>query len=122
MVSPQVPDQILWGGQGQAISRLLLGHDPQIPQTFKLDPSQLLHFQTPLVHSTRPLQDAIDLANFLVDMAKTYFAFLPGADIVSGDTDIATVTKHEGFKWINRKHYYPVQFNRRNTDHVAGKS
>lgn len=122
LVSPQVPDQILWGGQGQAISRLLLGHDPLIPQTFKLDPSQFLDLQTPLVHSTMPLQDAIDLANFLVDMTKTYFAFLPGADIVSGDTDIATVTKHEGFKWINRKHYYPAEFNRRNTDHVTGKS
>ena len=120
-VSPQVPDQILWGGQGQAISRLLLGYDPLLPQTFQMDPSQLTHLHTPLVHSTMPLQDAIDLANFLVDMTKTYFAFLPGADIVAGDTDIATVTKHEGFKWINRKHYYPSEYNRRDTGHVTGK-
>ena len=58
---------------------------------------------------------------FLVEMTKTYFAFLPGADIVAGDTDIVTVTKHEGFKWINRKHYYPADLNRRNTDHVTGQ-
>lgn len=60
LVSSQVPDQILRGGQGQAISRLLLGHDPLIPQTFKLGPSQFSNFQTPLVHSTMPLQDAIE--------------------------------------------------------------
>jgi hypothetical protein len=49
-----------------------------------------------------PIQDAIDLADFLAETAKRYFRFLPGADIVGGDTDIATVTRHEGFKWINR--------------------
>ena len=66
-----------------------------------------------------PVQDAIDLADFLVDMTTKYFAFLPGADIVAGDTDIATVTKHEGFKWIRRKHYYPAHLNRRTTDHAT---
>jgi len=121
LTPPEVPDQILWGGQIQAITRLLLGCDPGIVQDFNLNYSQLLPFQTPLVHSTMPLQDAIDLANFLVDMTKKYFAFLPGADIVAGETDIATVTKHEGFKWINRKHYYPADINRRNTGHVTGK-
>ncbi|MCY4461698.1 MAG: hypothetical protein OXC26_15090 [Albidovulum sp.] len=48
-----------------------------------------------------------------------YFAFLLGADIVAGDTDIATDTKHEGFKWIRRKHYYSEYLNRRKTDHAA---
>ena len=74
---------------------------------------------TPLVHSSMPVQDAIDLADFLVDLTKRYFAFLPGANVVGGDTEIATVTKHEGFKWIKRKHYYSEQLNRRDTDHAA---
>ncbi len=121
LVAPEIPDHILWGGQTQAISRLLVGYDPLIPQTFNLDISKLKQFQTPLVHSAMPLQDAIDLAYFLVDMTKKYFAYLPGADIVAGDTDIATVTKHEGFKWINRKHYYQAEFNRRNAGHVTGQ-
>ncbi len=43
---------------------------------------------------------------------------VPGADIVGGETDIATVTKHEGFKWIRRKHYYPPELNLMETDHV----
>ena len=67
--------------------------------------------ETPLVHSSMPVQDAIDLADFLVDVTKRYFAFLPGANVVGGDTEIATVTKHEGFKWIKRKHYYPGHLN-----------
>ncbi|MCY4150606.1 MAG: hypothetical protein OXF73_14905, partial [Gammaproteobacteria bacterium] len=65
------------------------------------------------------VQDAINLADFLVDMTKRHAAFLPGADTVGGDTDIATVTKHEGFKWIRRKHYYSPQLNTRGTDHAT---
>jgi len=126
---PETEDIVLWGGQIQAISRLLLGHDPQlhnvlqsqIPNTDQLQQvrSELLKLQTPLVNASMPVQDAINLADFLVDMTKRYFAFLPGADIVADDTDIATVTKHEGFKWIRRKHYYSPQFNRRETDHAS---
>jgi len=71
-----------------------------------------------LVHAAMPVVDAINLADFLVDLTKRYFRFLPGADIVGGATDIATVTKHEGFKWIRRKHYYPPELNPQETDHV----
>lgn len=119
LVQPETSNRILWGGQIQAISRLLLGCDPQIAQTMNLDANELLKFHTPLVDASMPVQDAINLAEFLVDMTKRYFAFLPGADIVAGDTDVATVTKHEGFKWIRRKHYYPPQLNRRETGHAT---
>ena len=37
LVQPEASNQILWGGQIQAISRLLLGCDPQIVQTMNLD-------------------------------------------------------------------------------------
>jgi hypothetical protein len=37
--------------------------------------------------------------------------FLPGADTVGGDTDIAVVTKHEGFKWVRRKHFFNATLN-----------
>ena len=65
-----------------------------------------------------PVKDAIELADFLSTTTKSYYRFLPGADIVGGDTDIAVVTKHEGFKWIKRKHYYPAHLNPLETDHV----
>jgi len=53
-----------------------------------------------------PVQDAIDLADFLIETTKRFVRFLPGADTVGGDTDIAVVTKHEGYKWVRRKHYF----------------
>ncbi|PPD15135.1 MAG: hypothetical protein CTY25_07615 [Methylobacterium sp.] len=64
-----------------------------------------------------PIQDAIELADFLVDVTKRYFRFKPGADTVGGDTDIAVVTRYERFKWIKRKHFYPAELNPRETGH-----
>ena len=119
LVQPEATNRILWGGQTQAISRLLLGCDPRIVQAMNLNAIELSNFHTPLVNPLMPVQDAIDVAEFLVDMTKKYIAFLPEADIVAGDTDIATVTKYEGFKWIRRKHYYLPHLNRRETDHVT---
>ena len=72
-----------------------------------------------VVMPTMPVQDAIELASFLTEMSKSYFRFLPGADIVGGDTDIAVVTRHEGFKWIKRKHFYPSDLNPLETDHAT---
>lgn len=119
-----------WGGQPKAIQRLILGYDAEmlpdalVASGMPLEAVEPLigqvqqRLMTPLVHPAMPVQDAIRLTEFLVDMTKRYFAFLPGADIVGGSTDIATVTKHEGFKWIRRKHYYDPSLNPRETDHV----
>ena len=120
---------VAWGGQIGPIARLLLGFDNELGSVLiaaGLDPAVvdplLLQVQgrleTPLVHEAMPVIDAINLADFLVDLTKRYFRFLPYADIVGGATDIATVTKHEGFKWIKRKHYYPSELNPQETDHV----
>lgn len=130
LVADQQEDgHVSWGGQPKAIQRLLLGYDAEMADALMaaglpeatIDPllgQVQQRLMTPLVHSAMPMQDAIALADFLVDLTKRYFAFLPGADIVGGATDIATVTKHEGFKWIRRKHYYPPDLNPRETDHV----
>jgi len=120
---------VSWGGQPQAINRLLLGFDPAIADALvdfgvpegaisELMAQLQARLATPLVHSAMPIQDAIKLADFLVELTKRYFAFLPGADVVGGATDVATVTKHEGFKWIRRKHHYDAALNPRETDHV----
>ena len=118
--------QLIWGGQIRAISRLILGCDPLLGSTLerrghtKQDIASITQsLATPLVHSSMPVQDAIDLASFLVDVAKKYSAFMPGANVVGGDTDVATVTKHEGFKWIKRKYYYSRDLNPMETGHAA---
>ena len=125
LVRAEDDDTVLWGGQKRAIARLILGIDPDARSllvTRGIDGGEIdvvaKQMLTPLVHPAMPVQDAIDLADFLVDVTKRYLAFLPGANVVGGDTDIATVTRHEGFKWIRRKHYYPEHLNRMETDHV----
>ena len=58
-----------------------------------------------------PIKDAIDLAEFLVDLTEKFVRFSPGAQTVGGPIEIAAITEHEGFKWIKRKHYYDKSFN-----------
>ncbi len=127
---PGEPDGIFWGGQGEAIARLALGVDPSLIQILVsngMDPDlagQVFdtgrrNLQTGLVHATMPTIDAIRLAKFLVSTTIDYFSLKFGSDIVGGATDIATVTKYEGFKWIERKHYYPAGLNRETNGHVC---
>jgi hypothetical protein len=121
-------DRIFWGGQPEVINRLLFGFDETLfhalTETGTAEDASVAFIEglkeksaLPLVHAAMPVQDAIAVADFLVETTKRFFAFKPGADVVGGDTDIATVTKHEGFKWIRRKHYYPKNLNVE-TDHV----
>jgi len=66
-----------------------------------------------LVEAAMPIQDAIDLAEFLVDTTIQFSRFTPGAPLVGGPIEIAAITKHEGFKWIRRKHYFSEELNPR---------
>jgi hypothetical protein len=116
---------INWGGEGESIARLVLGFSPALPQVLasviKPPPSpddlgqlkNLLrdNLQAPLVFAPMPIQDAIDLAEWLVHTASMFSRFTPGAPSVGGPTESAAITKHEGFKWIRRKHYYDCKFN-----------
>lgn len=117
------------GGQPEALHRLVLGYSQLLPDALikaGLDAAvvngvlqsvaQNGDFQ--LVEPAMPAQDAIALVDFLAETVKTYVSFQPGPDTVGGRTDIAAVTKHEGFKWIRRKHYYPGELNPLETDHA----
>lgn len=120
---------VFWGGQPAPIQRLLIGFDPVIAEALLVagvTEEDLPHLigmirartEARLHDAAMPIQDAIDLVDFLVDTAKRYYRFLPGADTVGGDTDIAAVTRHEQFKWVKRKHFYPAHLNLRETDHA----
>jgi hypothetical protein len=120
---------ILFGGQPSAIHRLLFGFDQGLADALiagGLDPAGVpavvamlrSRLEVSMVAPTMPAIDAIDLADFLVETTKRYFRFLPGADIVGGDTDIAVVTRYEGFKWIRRKYFYSRDLNPLETGHV----
>jgi hypothetical protein len=107
-----------WNGEPEAVSRLVLGVSPQIQQVLHQHlgvPQQDIgkvaeviqqHLQRPLILPAMPIQDAIDLAVFLVDTTVQFSRFSPGAPTVGGPIEVAAITKHEGFRWIRRKYYF----------------
>lgn len=113
---------ISWFGDIDFLSRFILGFDPEMEILLKnndfdektIDKIISLiknNLSIPLGVSEMPIQDAIDLADFLVEICKKTSKFVPGPQIIGGPTDIAVITKHEGFKWIQRKHYYTQELN-----------
>ena len=112
----------MWWGQPEAIARILNGVSTDtIPALVNVgvDPAQAPmvenalrnQLSTPVVSPAMPIQDAVDLARFLVYATIQFVRFSPGNPTVGGPIDIATITKHEGFKWVARKHYYDSNLN-----------
>ena len=65
----------------------------------------------PLTFPGMPIGEVIDLAHFLVDATIKFVRFTPGHPTVGGPIEIAAMTRHEGFKWIQRKHHFPRDLN-----------
>lgn len=104
-------------GQPEAITRLVFGYTPKtlqklidlgVPDREAVD--FLVDF-APLAHPAMPIQDALDLVDFLADTTCAFTRFLPGHPTVARPIDLAAITKHEHFKWVRRKHYYPADRN-----------
>ncbi|HXY06664.1 MAG TPA: hypothetical protein VEI52_02325 [Terriglobales bacterium] len=112
-----------WGGDPEALNRLVAGVSSGLPtllqNLFKVSPAQLpqtmqviqQNLAAPLVLPAMPLQDAIDLAEFLVDVTIKFSRFMPGAPTVGGPIEIAAISKHEGFRWVRRKYYFDRELN-----------
>jgi len=132
---PQAPKQlrkpdeagISWGGMTEVLQRMVIGVSPgifdllaevsqprQAPAALasKLMPLIGARLQAPIVFAPMPIQDAIDVARFLVHSAIMFSRFSPGPNMVGGPIEIAAITKHESFKWISRKHYYDQSWNK----------
>lgn len=114
---------IVWRGVTDPITRLTLGFSERLPEVLVADLGlqddqvdaavEVLRdrlIDVP-VHPAMPIQDAIDLAEFLVEATKQWVRFLPGAPTVGGPTELAAVTKHEGFKWVQRKFFFQPDMN-----------
>lgn len=118
---------ISWLGGEDYLSRLIIGVDPRIEAmltqegfTDEETAKEIFevykrNFAIPVGTSEMPIQDAIDLARFLVYVSENLSMFSPGPQAVGGPIDIAVITKHEGFKWIQRKHYYTQELNINNS-------
>lgn len=120
---PNDESGVTWNGQPEAITRLIFGMGTELPAVL-LEDLQVSEDQVgpaidllkermgaQLVESAMPFQDAIGLAEFLVDLTIKFSKFLPGAPTVGGPIEVAAISKHEGFKWIQRKHYFESKLN-----------
>ncbi len=123
---------VTWSGVTEPVTRLVLGFSERLPevlvanfglpadsiqQTVQIMRDQL---NQQLVQASMPLKDAIDLAAFLANVAISYSAFAPGAPVIGGPLEIASISKHEGFRWIQRKYFYSEELNPPVTIGMAG--
>jgi hypothetical protein len=106
---------VMWDGQYEALNRLILGlgvdigsalakHGLPAEQARRLQEALVGDLGTTLSVPAMPIQDAIDLARFLVETTIGFVRFavlLPKS--VGGAVEIAAITKHEGFRWVQRK-------------------
>lgn len=125
LLRPEGQVGINWGGEQESIGRLILGFSPSLPnvlasliqptpsaeQIGQLTATLANTLQAPVAFAPMPIQDAIELAEWLVHTAEMFSRFIPGATSVGGPIESAAITKHEGFKWIRRKHYFQKSLN-----------
>jgi ribosomal protein L17 len=60
-----------------------------------------------------PKQELIELAEALVSITAVERKATSDEGTVGGPIDVAFITKHEGFVWIKRKHYFEAKMNPR---------
>jgi len=112
-----------WAGETEALDRLILGVGSRFVDALKqvglednaardLANEVWQRLRVDLHLPAMPIQDAIDFAHYLAETAVKFSQFSLRAPTVGGPIEIATITKHEGFKWVKRKHFYSEEFNR----------
>lgn len=125
LIRPKEEVGITWNGEIEPLTRLILGHGSHLQQTveraidlFKEKEAAnefiqrlKMESQVSILSPGMPLQDVIYLAEYLVDTAIKFAKYRPGAQTVGGPIEIAAISKHEGFKWVKRKHYFNTDLN-----------
>ncbi len=99
-----------WFGITEPIIRLHFGRDEGVIQIlsekFDISKEELhdalrsLEYQVPFAQM--PLQDAIEYANYMLNVVIGRFRFVIGPELCGGQIDIAAITQRE-FNWISRK-------------------
>ena len=99
-----------WFGATEAIIRLHFGRDQAvlkvISERFGIPEENVREALTPLQYqvpfAVMPLQDAIDYAHYMLNVAVGRYRFVVGPELCGGEIDVAAITQRE-FKWISRK-------------------
>lgn len=111
-----------WDGEYEAMDRLILGvgskfKDVLITEGVPGDQVEdganrvIGHLSVPIVLAAMPIKDAIDLATFMVETTIRFVGFNMRAATVGGPIEVAAITKHEGFKWVQRKLFFSEELN-----------
>jgi hypothetical protein len=105
----------LFGGQGEITARLLNGIDPPgaalIKRELTLDDVKFNDLTTKIGQSSGaqipyqflPLQDCVDLSILLVRTTAQLMEYQTSVRGVGGQIDVATITRQEGFHYVQRK-------------------
>jgi hypothetical protein len=114
---------VRWNGELEALNRLILGVGTiteegakaigmTVENAVQLLSKLLPHTYENLILPAAPIQDAINLARFMVETTTGFIQFsITRLKTVGGPIEIAVITKHEGFKWVQRKHFFSSEFN-----------
>lgn len=104
-----------WDGEYEALDRLVFGlgtrfnefavkHGMSAEQAAALREKLVPDLYELLFLEAMPIQDAIDLARYLVETTVGFIRFsVMRPKVVGGPIEIAAISKHEGFQWIQRK-------------------
>jgi len=121
IITDKSNESLLWAGDGESLTRLVNGYSPLLGSILGqegLNQAQINNIlfnmkslSQAIIDPYMPIQEVIDLSAFLVNTASGYSRFTPGASTIGGPLEIATMTKHEQFKWIERKHYFSNELN-----------
>ncbi|SMH41693.1 hypothetical protein [Maritimibacter sp. HL-12] len=60
-----------------------------------------------------PKPELAKMAEALIDLTSIKRKVTQGMETVGGPVDVAVISKHDGFVWVKRKHYFPKDLNSR---------
>lgn len=104
-----------WDGEYEALDRLVFGlgtrfnefavkHGMDDEDAASLREKVVPELYELLFIEAMPMQDAIELARYLVETTIGFVKFsVSRPKVVGGPIEIATISKHEGFQWIQRR-------------------
>jgi len=104
-----------WDGEYEALDRLVFGLGTRFNEfviKYGLSPQQATEMREKIVPDlyellfveAMPIQDAIDLAQYLVETTIGFIKYsVSRPKTVGGPIKIAVITKHEGFRWVQQR-------------------
>ena len=99
-----------WFGMTEPIVRLHFGRDDKaikaVSEKFGIPEAEirdiLIPLQYPVPFAQMPVQDAIEYANYMINVVIGRYRFVLGPEFCGGEIDIAAITQRK-FNWISRK-------------------